>query len=90
MLTSRPPFPKRLLERRPSATRIKWDSEADSIESSDPDSKVASDAKRRAVRKDSLEEFKMPSERARHATGRRKKRYWNDEEIENLLKGVRK
>lgn len=81
---------RKLLERRPSATRIKWDSEADSIESSDPDSKVASDAKRRAVRKDSLEEFKMPSERARHATGRRKKRYWNDEEIENLLKGVRK
>ena len=34
-------------------------------------------------------EFKVPGERARLAGGRRKKRFWTDDEIELLLEGVR-
>jgi hypothetical protein len=76
---------------RATVRRRKITSESESDNEREAEDDDDEGKKKRATKKVKRDpyEFKVPGERARLAGGRRKKRFWTDDEIELLLEGVR-
>lgn len=76
---------------RATVRRRKITSESESDNEREAEDDDNEGKKKRATKKVKRDpyEFKVPGERARLAGGRRKKRFWTDDEIELLLEGVR-